>query len=161
MSRPGSNSSGQCAVPRRWRRRDTDVRASETSGRLQAATRDKDRPLGFRVPQTRCGKQRAWERQRIITAFPELPSLSGTGITPHCTTMSSTGTFRGTPKGRPQSVYSESPSVANSNIPRPKLETVQSEASTSHSAVRAKQSKRDEVCMSNRKQDVNNAGRDG
>jgi len=60
--------------------------------------------------------------------------------------MSSTGTFRGTPKARPQSVYSESPSVANSNIPRPKLETVQSEASTtSHSAVRAKQSKRDEV----------------
>ena len=58
--------------------------------------------------------------------------------------MSSTGTFRGTPKGRPQSVYSESPSVA-SGIPRPKLETVQSEASTSHSAVRAKQSKRDEV----------------
>jgi hypothetical protein len=32
-----------------------------------------------------------------------------------------------------------------SGIPRPKLETVQSEASTSHSAVRAKQSKRDEV----------------
>jgi hypothetical protein len=66
--------------------------------------------------------------------------------------MSSTGTFRGTPKsGRPQSVYSESPSVAaTSNIPRPKLESIhQSEASTaSHSTARGKQSKRDEVCLS-------------
>lgn len=59
-------------------------------------------------------------------------------------TMSSTGTFRGTPKGRPQSVFSEAPSSA-SNIPRPKLESQQSEASTSQSAIRAKQSKRDEV----------------
>lgn len=58
--------------------------------------------------------------------------------------MSTTGTFRGTPKGRPQSVYSESPSVA-SNIPRPKLESTQSEASHSQSAIRSKQAKRDEV----------------
>ena len=116
--------------------------ASSTSGSNQAPTRDKDRPLGLGVPQTRCGKQRAWERQHIITAFPEL-TIRDQHYPHHI--MSSTGTFRGTPKGRPQSVYSESPSVANSNIPRPKLETVQSEASTSHSAVRAKQSKRDEV----------------
>lgn len=65
--------------------------------------------------------------------------------------MSSTGTFRGTPKsGRPQSVYSESPSLAaTSNIPRPKLESIhQSEASTaSHTTARGKQSKRDEVCL--------------
>ena len=104
----------------------------------------KDRPLSFGVPQTRRGKQRASERQYIITAFPELTVRDQHTPT---ATMSSTGTFRGTPKNRPQSVYSESPSVANSNIPRPKLETVQSEASTSHSAVRAKQSKRDEVWL--------------
>ena len=75
--------------------------------------------------------------------------------------MSSTGTFRGTPKGRPQSVYSESPSVANSNIPRPKLESVQSEASTSHSAVRAKQSKRDEVWSWNSERAMEITAHDG
>ena len=137
-----TNSSNRGRAPRRWRRRDRRS-PSKSSGSNQALTRDKDRPLGFGVPQTRCGKQRAWERQYIITAFPGL-IYQGPALPPTCT-MSSTGTFRGTPKGRPQSVYSESPSVANSNIPRPKLETVQSEASTSHSAVRAKQSKRDEV----------------
>ncbi|KAL1587151.1 hypothetical protein WHR41_04443 [Cladosporium halotolerans] len=67
--------------------------------------------------------------------------------------MSSTGTFRGTPKGRPQSVYSESPSLA-SNIPRPKLESAQSEANTSHSAVRAKQSKRDEALRTKLEKDL-------
>ena len=56
--------------------------------------------------------------------------------------MSAAGTYRGTPKGRAQSGL-DSPS--NIPIPRPKLETSQSEASTSFSASRAKQSKRDEV----------------
>ncbi len=56
--------------------------------------------------------------------------------------MSAAGTFRGTPKGKPQTAgFSDSPS----NIPRPKLESAPSEASTSFSASRAKQSKRDEV----------------
>jgi len=70
--------------------------------------------------------------------------------------MSSTGTFRGTPKGgRPQSVYSESPSVATSNIPRPKLESIQSEASTaSHSTARGKQSKRDEALRTKLEKDL-------
>jgi hypothetical protein len=58
--------------------------------------------------------------------------------------MSSTGTFRGTPKNRGQAQYTNSPSA----IPRPALEHVasQSDAGTSTlSASRAKMSKRDEV----------------
>lgn len=59
-------------------------------------------------------------------------------------TMSATGTYRNTPKGKPQTGYSDSPS--NIPIPRPKFEgSGPSEASTSQSASRAKQSKRDEV----------------
>lgn len=63
------------------------------------------------------------------------------------TTMSHTGTLRGTPKNRNQVHYTNSPS----NIPRPALDShvshaAQSEAGTSTlSASRAKQSKRDEV----------------
>lgn len=58
--------------------------------------------------------------------------------------MSATGTYRGTPKGRAQSHLStESPS--NIPIPRPKLENMPSEAGSSYSASRSKQSKRDEV----------------
>ena len=55
--------------------------------------------------------------------------------------MSAAGTYRGTPKGKPQTGFSDSPS----NIPRPKLEGTQSEAGSSFSASRAKQTKRDEV----------------
>lgn len=59
-------------------------------------------------------------------------------------TMSSTGTFRGTPKSsrpQPTQAFSDSPS----NIPRPKLESSLSDAGSAYSASRAKQSKRDEV----------------
>ncbi|TKX18949.1 CBS domain-containing protein 2 [Elsinoe australis] len=59
--------------------------------------------------------------------------------------MSAAGTYRGTPKGRPQSaVFTDSPSA----IPRPKLETAptgSSDAMSSLSASRQKQSKRDEA----------------
>lgn len=55
--------------------------------------------------------------------------------------MSAAGSIR-TPKNqRPPGPYSEA-----SNIPRPKLESTVSDATTSLSASRAKQSKRDEVC---------------
>lgn len=58
--------------------------------------------------------------------------------------MSTTGTFRGTPKtGRGQPAFSDSPS--NIPIPRPKLESTVSDAGSSFSSSRAKQSKRDEV----------------
>ncbi|KAJ8605068.1 hypothetical protein MRB53_041541 [Persea americana] len=58
--------------------------------------------------------------------------------------MSTTGTQRGTPKtARPQSVFSE---AGSSSIPRPKLESsTVSDATSSYSASRAKQSRRDEV----------------
>ena len=52
--------------------------------------------------------------------------------------MSSAGTYRSTPKGK--SGYADSPS----NIPRPG--NAREESSSSLSASRAKQSKRDEVC---------------
>lgn len=58
--------------------------------------------------------------------------------------MSSAGTFRGTPKAqRGQTTFSDSPS--NIPIPRPKLESTVSDAGSTYSASRAKQSKRDEV----------------
>ena len=61
--------------------------------------------------------------------------------------MSATGTYRGTPKGRGQVPFSNSPS----NIPRPALEshpsTAQSDAGSGISASRQKQSKRDEVSV--------------
>lgn len=62
--------------------------------------------------------------------------------------MSSTGTFRGTPKSRGQPAFANSPS--HIPIPRPAaLETHQSTASdtglSTISASRQKQSKRDEV----------------
>ncbi|OQO08031.1 hypothetical protein B0A48_06824 [Cryoendolithus antarcticus] len=69
--------------------------------------------------------------------------------------MSSTGTFRGTPKSRPapQQAFSDSPS--NIPVPRPKLESTVSEASTSYSASRAKQSKRDEAIRVKLEKDLN------
>ena len=58
------------------------------------------------------------------------------------------GTYRGTPKGRSQLPFADSPSA----IPRPKLETIASTSAQSEmsgtstmSASRQKQSKRDEV----------------
>ncbi|KAK3619889.1 hypothetical protein LTR22_025816 [Elasticomyces elasticus] len=61
--------------------------------------------------------------------------------------MSSTGTFRGTPKsGRAQPAFSDNMnSPSNIPVPRPKLETAPSDAGSAYSASRAKQSKRDEV----------------
>ena len=58
------------------------------------------------------------------------------------------GTFRGTPKGRPQAStnYSES-SPSNIPIPRPKLDSQPSETASTFSASRAKQTRRDEVRM--------------
>ncbi|EMD00265.1 hypothetical protein BAUCODRAFT_30741 [Baudoinia panamericana UAMH 10762] len=68
--------------------------------------------------------------------------------------MSSTGTFRGTPKtARSQAGYSDSPS--NIPIPRPKLETQVSDANTSLSASRAKQTKRDEAIRNKLEKDLN------
>ncbi|WPH00522.1 Hypothetical protein R9X50_00335100 [Acrodontium crateriforme] len=65
--------------------------------------------------------------------------------------MSTTGTFRGTPKGRPPPpTFADSPS----GIPRPKLEQAPSEASSSYSASRAKQSKRDEAIRSKIEKDL-------
>ena len=55
--------------------------------------------------------------------------------------MSASGTYRNTPKGRPQGSFTDSPS----GIPKPKLESHPSETTSSLSASRAKQSKRDEV----------------
>jgi hypothetical protein len=53
------------------------------------------------------------------------------------------GTQRGTPKNaRPQMSFTEG---GPSSIPRPKLESMVSDANTSLSASRAKQSKRDDV----------------
>ncbi|PNS16021.1 Meiotically up-regulated protein 70 protein [Sphaceloma murrayae] len=69
--------------------------------------------------------------------------------------MSAAGTYRGTPKGRPQSAaFSDSPSA----IPRPKLETTatsSSEAMSSLSASRQKQSKRDEAIRKKIETDLN------
>ncbi|KAK4889921.1 hypothetical protein LTR27_011344 [Elasticomyces elasticus] len=61
--------------------------------------------------------------------------------------MSSTGTFRGTPKsGRAQPAFSDNmSSPSNIPVPRPKLESAPSDAGSAYSASRAKQSKRDEV----------------
>ncbi|GAB7363349.1 hypothetical protein MBLNU230_g3630t1 [Neophaeotheca triangularis] len=58
--------------------------------------------------------------------------------------MSASGTYRGTPKGRPQNPFNESRD-SPSNIPRPKLESMQSDAGSTHSSSRMKQSKRDEA----------------
>lgn len=58
--------------------------------------------------------------------------------------MSAAGTYRGTPKNRAPNPFQDSPSA----IPRPKFESTPSHASeamSSISATRAKQSKRDEV----------------
>lgn len=58
--------------------------------------------------------------------------------------MSATGTYRSTPKNRGQNPFQDSPSA----IPRPKFESTPSHASdamSTLSASRAKQSKRDEV----------------
>jgi hypothetical protein len=68
------------------------------------------------------------------------------------TAMSTTGTYRGTPKNRNQVQYANSPSA----IPRPALDqhvshtsnAAQSDVGTSLSASRAKMSKRDEVSAS-------------
>ena len=58
--------------------------------------------------------------------------------------MSTASGARGTPKGgRGQPTFLEGGTL--SGIPRPKLESTPSEATTSFSASRAKQSKRDEV----------------
>lgn len=60
------------------------------------------------------------------------------------------GTLRGTPNRnttRGTVPFGNSP-AANSNIPRPVLDTQPSEASSSVSASRQKQTKRDEVCGS-------------
>ncbi|KAF2150013.1 CBS-domain-containing protein [Myriangium duriaei CBS 260.36] len=68
--------------------------------------------------------------------------------------MSATGGYRGTPKGRPQSnVFSDSPSA----IPRPKLETAasSSDATSTMSASRQKQSKRDEAIRKKIETDLN------
>lgn len=62
--------------------------------------------------------------------------------------MSHTGTMRGTPKNRPKSLHQEQFASSPSGIPRPALEhhISQSDAGTSTlSASRAKQTKRDEV----------------
>ncbi|KAK1081455.1 hypothetical protein LTR33_004670 [Friedmanniomyces endolithicus] len=68
--------------------------------------------------------------------------------------MSSTGTFKGTPKsGRAQPAFSDSPS--NIPVPRPKLESAPSEAGSSYSASRAKQSKRDEAIRTKLEKDLN------
>ncbi|KAK5146571.1 hypothetical protein LTR32_001865 [Rachicladosporium monterosium] len=68
--------------------------------------------------------------------------------------MSSTGTFKGTPKsGRAQPAFSDSPS--NIPVPRPKLESAPSEAGSSYSASRAKQSKRDEAIRAKLEKDLN------
>lgn len=68
--------------------------------------------------------------------------------------MSTTGTQRGTPKSnhRPNaaSVFSDS----QSGIPRPKLESTVSDAHTSLSASRAKQSKRDEALRTRLEKDL-------
>jgi hypothetical protein len=57
--------------------------------------------------------------------------------------MSTTGTQRGTPKSsRPASAFTE---ASSSHIPRPKLDSMASDANATFSASRAKQSKRDEV----------------
>nr|POE64846.1 meiotically up-regulated gene 70 protein [Quercus suber] len=67
--------------------------------------------------------------------------------------MSTTGTFRGTPK-RAQSAFSDSPS--NIPQPRPKAsESNNSESAASLSASRAKQSKRDEAIRSKIEKDLN------
>ncbi|KAK5125272.1 hypothetical protein LTR85_000948 [Meristemomyces frigidus] len=68
--------------------------------------------------------------------------------------MSTTGTFRGTPKAqRAQTTFSDSPS--NIPIPRPKLESTVSDAGSSYSASRAKQSKRDEAIRNKIEKDLN------
>ena len=57
--------------------------------------------------------------------------------------MSTMSGQRGTPKGK--SEYAQASGGTLSGIPRPKLESTISDANTSLSASRAKQSKRDEV----------------
>jgi hypothetical protein len=63
--------------------------------------------------------------------------------------MSAAGTYRGTPKGRAGNSYNAAAdSPSNIPVPRPKLESAPSEAGSSYSASRSKQSKRDEVHLS-------------
>ncbi|KAK5130818.1 hypothetical protein LTR08_001652 [Meristemomyces frigidus] len=67
--------------------------------------------------------------------------------------MSTTGTYRGTPKtGRPQPAFSDSPS--NIPLPRPKLESTVSDAGSSFTSSRAKQSKRDEAIRNKLEKDL-------
>ncbi|KAK5173160.1 uncharacterized protein LTR77_003282 [Saxophila tyrrhenica] len=78
--------------------------------------------------------------------------------------MSATGTYRGTPKGRAQSNFAtDSPSNIPVPGPRPKLESMPSEAQSSYSASRTKQSKRDEALRNKIEKDLSkkrtNAGR--
>ncbi|KAK5700017.1 hypothetical protein LTR97_006151 [Elasticomyces elasticus] len=70
--------------------------------------------------------------------------------------MSSTGTFRGTPKsGRAQPAFSDNMnSPSNIPVPRPKLETAPSDAGSAYSASRAKQSKRDEAIRNKLEKDL-------
>ncbi|KAK5685924.1 hypothetical protein LTS10_002037 [Elasticomyces elasticus] len=70
--------------------------------------------------------------------------------------MSSTGTFRGTPKsGRAQPAFSDNmSSPSNIPVPRPKLESAPSDAGSAYSASRAKQSKRDEAIRNKLEKDL-------
>ncbi|KAK3616835.1 hypothetical protein LTR56_025680 [Elasticomyces elasticus] len=70
--------------------------------------------------------------------------------------MSSTGTFRGTPKsGRVQPTFSDNiSSPSNIPVPRPKLESAPSDAGSAYSASRAKQSKRDEAIRNKLEKDL-------